>query len=180
MAPPLRFFVLSAYGSLGNRLVPVYLSGTVRSQGFSPSQRFHPAQALRLCFASHPPIGFSVFRAFPAHPAVASLDARCSSAVSPSSDEIGFPLPHFAPALHHLPKLAFQRHPLCESSVRLNARRNISSLAKSRSSSVGGERSRRLPRLVHGNSSRGSTSGRKSDRAMTHWHGVPTLEPCSD
>lgn len=45
MAPPLRFFVLSAYLRLGNRCVPLYLAGTLRSQGFSPSQRFHPPQA---------------------------------------------------------------------------------------------------------------------------------------
>ena len=39
-------------------VVPVYLAGTVRSQSFSLSQRFHPAWALWLCFAPHPPLGF--------------------------------------------------------------------------------------------------------------------------
>jgi hypothetical protein len=41
-------------------VVPVYLTGTVHSQGFSPSQRFDPARALWLCFAPHPPLGFLV------------------------------------------------------------------------------------------------------------------------
>jgi hypothetical protein len=99
MAPPLGFLVLSAFLSLGNRFVPVYLSGTVRSQGFSPSQRFHPARALRLCFASHPPLGFSAFRAFPTQPAVAPLGARCSSAVPSSSGWVGFPRPPLCPSL---------------------------------------------------------------------------------
>lgn len=97
MAPPLGFFVLSAFFSLGNRSVPVYLSGTVRSQGFSPSQRFFPARALRLCFASHPPLGFSVFRAFPTQPAVAPFGARCSFVVSSSSGWVGFPRPPLLP-----------------------------------------------------------------------------------
>jgi hypothetical protein len=97
MAPPLGFFVLSAFFSLGNRAAPVCLSGTLRSQGFSPSQRFSPARALRLCFASHPPIGFPVFRAFPTQSAVAPLDARCSFVVSSSSGSVGFPLPSLLP-----------------------------------------------------------------------------------
>lgn len=65
MAPPLRFFVLSAFVSSGGRFVPVYLAGTFRSQGFSPSQRFAPSRALRLCFASHPPLGFRSSELFP-------------------------------------------------------------------------------------------------------------------
>jgi len=97
MAPPLGFFVLSAFFSLGNRAAPVCLPGTLRSQGFSPSQRFSPARALRLCFASHPPIGFLVFRAFPTQSAVAPLDARCSFVVSSSSGSVGFPLPSLLP-----------------------------------------------------------------------------------
>jgi hypothetical protein len=35
-----------------------YLTDTVRSQGFSPSQRFAPAWTSWLCFAPHPPLGF--------------------------------------------------------------------------------------------------------------------------
>jgi hypothetical protein len=66
MAPPLRFFVLSAFLSLGSRNVSLCLADTIRSQGFSPSQRFDPPRAWRLCFASLPPIGFLAFRAFPA------------------------------------------------------------------------------------------------------------------
>lgn len=36
---------------------PAYLTGTFRSQGFTPSQRFDPTVALWLCFAPLPPIG---------------------------------------------------------------------------------------------------------------------------
>jgi hypothetical protein len=38
--------------------VPVCLTGTFRSQGFSPSQRFHPSSALWLCFKPLPSMGF--------------------------------------------------------------------------------------------------------------------------
>ena len=38
--------------------VLVCLTGTVRSQGFSPSQRFDPAWTAWLCFAPLPPMGF--------------------------------------------------------------------------------------------------------------------------
>lgn len=146
MAPPLGFFVLSAYLSLGNRPAPVCLSGTVRSQGFSPSQRFSPARALRLCFASHPPIGFLVFRAFPAQPAVAPLGARCSSVVSPSSGSVGFPLPPFAPAFSppaeprlptssalrilRAPQRASRHHLPCEEPKPIGRVRVVTSLAE--------------------------------------------------
>jgi hypothetical protein len=64
-------------------VVLVCLSSTIRSQGFSPSQRFDPARALWLCFAPHPPIGFLVaFRAFPSRSAVTPLSALCSLVVS--------------------------------------------------------------------------------------------------
>jgi hypothetical protein len=46
-------------------VVPVCLSDTVRSQGFSPSQRFDPARASWLCFAPHPPLGFRSSELFP-------------------------------------------------------------------------------------------------------------------
>lgn len=36
---------------------PAYLTGTFRSQGFTPSQRFDPTVALWLYFAPLPPIG---------------------------------------------------------------------------------------------------------------------------
>lgn len=99
MAPPLRFFVLSAFLSLGNRCVPAYLTDTIRSQGSTPSQRFHPARALRLCFASHPPIGFLAFRAFPTQSAVTPLSARCSFAVTSSSGLGELPHPLHRPSL---------------------------------------------------------------------------------
>jgi hypothetical protein len=64
-------------------VVLVCLSSTIRSQVFSPSQRFDPARALWLCFAPHPPLGFaSAFRAFPSQPAVTPLGALCSLVVS--------------------------------------------------------------------------------------------------
>jgi hypothetical protein len=42
-----------------------YLTNTIRSQGFSPSQRFDPARASWFCFTPHPPIGFRPTERFP-------------------------------------------------------------------------------------------------------------------
>jgi UDP-N-acetylglucosamine 2-epimerase len=39
-------------------VAPVCLTDTIRSQGFSPSQRLNPTSAVRLYFAPLPPIGF--------------------------------------------------------------------------------------------------------------------------
>jgi hypothetical protein len=59
-----------------------YLTSTIRSQGFSPSQRFNPARASWFCFTPLPPIGFGLaFRAFPTQPAVSPLGDPCSLAV---------------------------------------------------------------------------------------------------
>jgi hypothetical protein len=44
---------------------PAYLTDAFRSQGFSPSQRFDPTGASRLCFAPLPPIGFGPSELFP-------------------------------------------------------------------------------------------------------------------
>jgi hypothetical protein len=44
---------------------PAYLTDAFRSQGFSPSQRFDPILASRLCFTPHPPIGFRPSELFP-------------------------------------------------------------------------------------------------------------------
>jgi hypothetical protein len=49
----------------GDRTVLVCLPNTFRSQGFSPSQRFHPARAVWLCFTPLPPIGFRSSELFP-------------------------------------------------------------------------------------------------------------------
>jgi hypothetical protein len=49
--------ILSAFAAWAI-VAPVCLTDTVRSQGFSPSQRFDPARASWLCFAPHPPLGF--------------------------------------------------------------------------------------------------------------------------
>lgn len=61
--------------------MPVYLADTIRSQGFSPSQRFRPARTVWLYFTPLPPIGFLTFRVFPTQPADASLDESSSHAV---------------------------------------------------------------------------------------------------
>lgn len=62
------------------------LGCTVRSRGFSPSQRFSPIHTLWLYFTPHPPLGFLVFRAFPSPPAAISFDIHCSPVVSPASE----------------------------------------------------------------------------------------------
>jgi hypothetical protein len=46
-------------------LTPVCLTDAVRSQGFSPSQRFFPTGTSRLCFAPHPSVGFGPPELFP-------------------------------------------------------------------------------------------------------------------
>jgi len=49
----------------GDRYVPACLPGTIRSQGFSPSQRFHPTVASWLYFTPHPSLGFRPSEPFP-------------------------------------------------------------------------------------------------------------------
>lgn len=90
------------------------------------------------------------------------------------------PTAPFAPAFHCPQRLAFQRVPCCESSVRPNARRDIISLATGRSQSVGCERSRHLSRLMHKDPSRGSLPDQRPSGTRSSWHGMPTIEPCSD
>jgi hypothetical protein len=57
------------------------LADTIRSQGFSPSQRFEPARAVWLYFTPLPPIGFSTFRVFPTQTADPPFDGSSSHAV---------------------------------------------------------------------------------------------------
>jgi hypothetical protein len=57
MTPPMGFGSLSAKTTQAIVDVLVCLTNTVRSQGFSPSQRIDPAWALRLCFTPLPPQG---------------------------------------------------------------------------------------------------------------------------
>jgi hypothetical protein len=133
MAPPLRFFVLPAFVSLGNHGVPDCLTGTIRSQGFSPSQRFNPARALRLCFTSHPPIGFLAFRAFPAKPAVTPLGVRCPFVVSSSSGLDELPHSPLCPSLSSTADKCLNAVPCHEASVQLNERSNIISFSDGRS-----------------------------------------------
>lgn len=59
----------------------VCLTDTIRSQGFSPSQRFRPARAVWLYFTPLPPIGFLTFRVFPTQAAEPPLDDSSSHAV---------------------------------------------------------------------------------------------------
>ena len=63
---------------------PTCLTGAIRSQGFSPSQRLHPLETSWLCFTPHPSPGFRASRAFPTQPAAAPLGAQCSPAVQVS------------------------------------------------------------------------------------------------
>jgi hypothetical protein len=96
--PSMGFFVLSTESAQAIVDVSVSLADTVRSQGFSPSQRFAPAWASRLCFAPHPPIGFVLaFRAFPVQSAVLPFDSRYSHAVGLASTSVGKPLVAVAP-----------------------------------------------------------------------------------
>jgi hypothetical protein len=73
--------------SVSRIVAPTCLTGAVRSQGFSPSQRFDPLETSWLCFTPHPSIGFPASRASPAQPAAAPLDARYSLAVQVSAPE---------------------------------------------------------------------------------------------
>jgi len=57
-----RFLSAESAGVIG---VQRCLGRTVRSQGFSPSQRFSPTRASWLCFTPHPPIGFRSSEPFP-------------------------------------------------------------------------------------------------------------------
>jgi hypothetical protein len=58
-----RFLSAKSAQAIVNMLA--YLTSIIRSQGFSPSQRFEPAWALWFCFAPHPPIGFWPSELFP-------------------------------------------------------------------------------------------------------------------
>jgi len=60
--PGVRFLSAKSAWVIG---VQRCLGCTVRSQGFSPSQRFTPTRASWLCFAPHPPIGFWSSELFP-------------------------------------------------------------------------------------------------------------------
>ena len=73
------------------RYAAAYLTTTIRSQGFSPSQRFDPRTSLRLYFTPHPLVGFRPSEPFPPEPAVTPHDAQCSHAIrqAPSSRPSG-------------------------------------------------------------------------------------------
>jgi len=109
------------------------LGCTIRSQGFSPSQRFSLIRAWWLCFTPHPPLGFLVFRAFPSPPAAISLDIRCSPVVTPAPgcfQQAGFthspspPVTRLAffrwrtrPRSRHAPRCGAEHQPYRPSSV---------------------------------------------------------------
>jgi hypothetical protein len=59
------FGFLSAKAAQAIVRVLAYLTNTIRSQGFSPSQRFDPARASWFYFTPHPPIGFRPTEPFP-------------------------------------------------------------------------------------------------------------------
>lgn len=152
MAPPLRFVVLSAFLSLGSRGVLVCLASTVRSQGFSPSQRFLPSRALRLCFAPLPPLGFLAFRAFPTQPAVTPFGVRCSLVVTASFGVVGLPHPRHCPNFssstgRRSNAVCATRHPCASESV---ATSSPSNLVKTRREGESGHDDRRG--LLHSDS----------------------------
>jgi hypothetical protein len=64
MTPPMGFGPLSAKSAQAIVDVLVCLASTLRSQGFSPSQRIGPAWALRLCFTPLPPQGLHSLQSF--------------------------------------------------------------------------------------------------------------------
>jgi hypothetical protein len=180
MAPPLRFFVLPAFVSLGSRSAPDCLTGTIRSQGFSPSQRFNPARALRLCFAPHPPIGFLAFRAFPTQPAVTPLGVRCSFVVTSSSGLVGLPHPPHCPSLSSATGLAFQR---CCVPRGICAARRASQHHRLLEWPKPDGKTRAVPaleELTHSDSSRSSAVLPRSSGTTSSWRGMPTLELCSN
>lgn len=57
----------------------------IRSQGFSPSQRFHPHSASRTSFIPHPPLGFMAFRALLRSPSRGPSSVRACSLGVPVS-----------------------------------------------------------------------------------------------
>lgn len=60
--PGVRFLSAESTRKIGAQCC---LDCAVRSQGFSPSQRFSPFRALWLCFTPHPPLGFRSSEHFP-------------------------------------------------------------------------------------------------------------------
>jgi len=87
--PPMGFWFLSAKATQVIVSALVYLANAVRSQSFSPSQRFDPTWTSWFYFTPHPPIGFLAFRVFPSKSAVASFDAQYSRAVGPAAAFFG-------------------------------------------------------------------------------------------
>lgn len=180
MAPPLRFFVLPAFLSLGSRCVPVCLTDTIRSRGFSPSQRFHPARALRLCFAPLPPLGFLASRAFPTQPAVTPFDALCSFVVSSSSGLERQASPPHRPSFPLSADWRPKAVPCHEASVQLDKRPNITACSKGRSPTKNGSGHTACRGLTHSDSSRSSAALHRSSGTISSWRGMPTLERCSN
>jgi len=88
--------------SPGELEVQPYLSCTIRSQGFAPSQRFAPVRALWLCFTPLPPIGFWSSELFSSPSAVIPLGTRCSLVVAPALTAIERLDNHLCPCFLHL------------------------------------------------------------------------------
>jgi hypothetical protein len=88
--------------STGDRSVLVYLTNTIHSQGFSPSQWFDPARALWFCFTPLPLLGFLVFRAFPSQPDTTAFTALCSHVVGLAPARFGCPNHPFTAAFRYL------------------------------------------------------------------------------
>lgn len=95
---------LGPFGGIGSsdRCVLAYHPSTIRSQSFSPSQRFSPTRTLWFCFTPHPPIGFLAYRAFPSQPAVTPSGVLYSPAVRPAPARFGKPDQRFCRLLQLL------------------------------------------------------------------------------
>lgn len=63
--PPMGFGSFRRTQYRWSLCVPAYHPDTIRSQSFSPSQRFDPTWTSWLCFTPHPPIGFWSSEPFP-------------------------------------------------------------------------------------------------------------------
>jgi hypothetical protein len=100
-SPGVRFLSAESARVIG---VQRCLGCTVRSQGFSPSQRFSPTRTSWLCFTPHPPLGFWSSELFPRRqPRYLSISVALLS-IRQRPGATGCPLFQFALAVRHPPR----------------------------------------------------------------------------
>jgi len=100
-SPGVRFLSAESAQVIG---VQRCLGCTVRSQGFSPSQRFSPTRTSWLCFTPHPPLGFWSSELFPRRqPRYLSISAALLS-IRQRPGAAGCPSIQFALAVRHPPR----------------------------------------------------------------------------